>query len=282
MEITAIFWKNLDRFSQELQLGLSTLSTSLKMNPSDLSYARMVGEIPSAESLMALCRRYNIAMDDFFKEEFNVEDIARQIYLPSRPLPKKYHKANLSKTRTVINLLKYAEQKFPNLAYVILREHRVPVEIMNDPNISVNIKLMEDIVASLTACGFKAEDLVDMGKSSYFEYKDSPLGLRLRAHKNMEDMSVDLCENMAGQWEKNFNYQVYKVEANCITYRSRFTEECLDLSEEKIVGNEIIGHTKTGVFESFPYYLGYTNSVCKKTKSIYQGDGYDEHKVYFA
>lgn len=276
------FWRNISQIQNVLLLNDEGVAALLDINISGYLKLKNALKLPYFENVYNLCERLGTTQNSLYEGDVDLIQI-RNLYLGNFcELPAKYDYGKLSKSRTIINCLDYVELRYGmGTKLALLRSLNIDPRFFDSPDRDMNLNVLTDLCKQLEILGFTNEDYKNLGRRSYDVNKSTELGHIFSSYKNVYDLFEDICATLSTKFDKNFNYDISKIEGGAIYIQSRPTELAQDLLHTSNVGNNTICQTKLGVFGTFPKYLGYKNSDAIKTKCLYSGDSVLEYKITF-
>lgn len=283
MEYQNIFWDNLNEIQAMLALKDSELSELFELSFEEFSLLKLNNKSIELQRMDVFLDRIGMDLDSFFEGKFEKNQLQNFYYGPIDHLPARYNFAKFSKARTIINCLAYIEIKYGiEFKNSIVRSLNIDIRFFEDPERVMNTRLLRDLCATLKKYGLTDQDFLAMGRMSYHTNREGKLGAILRTHRNMGDLMEDMCENYSSYFDQNFDYFITGKDKGEIFIGFRPTEHALEyLRYNEMVTNQVC-FTKQGVFETFPRYLDYENSIVEKTKCMLEGNSYYEYKIYYS
>jgi len=283
MNLHKEFWNQLDSIQSTLLLDDVTMGEMFDLSALEFKSARKSDKSLSLEHLDILLDRAGLSIDSFFEGTYDSTQVRKKFFGDDLSLPERYTVAKYSKARTIINCLTFIELKFgTDFKNSVLRTLQLDVRFFDDPERELNINLLRDLCNLLLKLGMKSKDFINMGRMSYQVNRTSTMGEAFGAHKRVDDLMADICENHSVKFDKNFDYFITHKRRDEISIGSRPSERVLEHLSQDEIGSEEICLTKLGVFGSFPLYLNKVNSHALKTKCMRSGDPYYEYTVKFS
>ncbi|GEM_PF-5442920 len=283
MKLQEKFWLNLNQIQNILLLDDGSLCRILDISKETFLKAKSKQRPIELERMDYLFDRLGITIDHFIEENYDIAQARERFMGEQYALPARYSYAKFSKSRTIINCLKYIELSYgSNFKNSILRSLQIDPRFFDNPERLMNINVLTDFCVLLNKLGLNKEDFVAMGKMSYIVNNEGPLGERLRSHRNVNELFEDICSNESKNFDLNFDYYITRVSNGSIHVGSRPTEMALEYLNHAELGSNFVCDTKLGVFGSFPQYLGSKASYAEKTRCMREGHSYYEYKINYS
>ncbi len=282
MSFARNFWQSIERIQCILNIDDQELAKLINRNHFELIADKTCNRPLNMFELATISNKFGLTIDGLVHGQFDDEQIINNYHNLNPDLPNKYKEGKLSRLRTLINVLDYTALKLGDeCRQFLLQKLGVNEKLLNNPNKFTNIHLITDLCRHLKTVGLTKEDFINMGKYSYETNKNTDFGILLSKFNSAKNLYKFLLEDYTHMYDKNFKYQVTKVDNSGLVLETTFSEEALDTYRVKNFGNSTTCLTKIGVLSSMSQYIGLAPSPVKKTHCIYQGDTKTRYEISF-
>jgi predicted hydrocarbon binding protein len=281
-------WESLREIQDVLGSTEGELASLLGLSRSSYRRYRASGRSLPVESVFQLTDRLPIGFEKLMTGEIDFEALHEHSNGNLDYLPARYRDGDFSKRRTSVNALYFIENHLgPTAKKNLLKHFQVSAEAFRDPDRTINIHFITDVLNYLQRYGHQKESFVQIGRYSTDTNLRSHLAEVYAECRTPGEMYDKLINALIANYDENFQYRLTKLTSrNAVirVYQKPETEAALKL---KRYGCEPICWMRVGLTAALPRYNGLPEAVVNKTKCVFNGDECCEMEIdyefaYFA
>lgn len=280
--INARLWKILERIRVETGWSHQDLAGRLSLTLRQYHKNRAKAREVSASSLLNLSRELSLDMESLAYGKIDFLAFARQFHGDREYLPDRYSIGALSRRRSSVHLLKYADDSFgKEVTDEILRKLQVSRLVFDRPDDLISIHFPTDFCNSIHTMGVSPRFFVKMGVFSQEINRTTLIGEKLRGCSSL-DAAYDLQVNQLMKlYERNYKYHLKTVSKYVVAVEGAESEEVRDLLKVKHVGSPLTCLLKVGLANSIPRFFDLPEASTQETHCVHLGDSYCRFLINF-
>lgn len=185
----------------------------------------------------------------------------------------KYMTAPFSKRRVVTNILDFAEKiRGPLMRVRVNRYFQVSEHFWRDPDQTINIMLVQDILLYLKRFGFSNHDFYSMGSNVIITAQSSKLGRSLSQSRDPVEVYEHFFLEHIRELEQNCYYNIVQKSDRRLIVESRSNLSITEALQLKHLGNKEGCLVRSGTIAALTQFIGFQNSRVTEVKCVHRGD----------
>lgn len=277
------YWETLRRIQKTVKKSDPEFAAMLGMNSKRFTwYASRRRDLP-ASAIIELTQRLPVSFERVFLGTVDFNALAAHVNQKNASyIPERYRLAAFSKRRTSLNALYFIDKHYgKDLKRIVLSHLQVDEGVFNDPEASINIFFINDLLNYLTRYGHTAGHFVQIGKYSTDTNRLGPIGSALKECATPRTMYDKIVNELSTRFDENFDYRIVSLSDKSVVIQARQREQTEDGLKMKIYGSEPICWMRIGLCAAVPRYQGLPEASFRKTKCVHSGDECCEMELDF-
>ncbi len=266
-------------------LGLTArdLQKILKVSPVEFNAVVNKQTSIGLDSLFELSEFLELDLKSLINADYDKKSLYKHFHEDTTYLSEKYTMSATSNLRNAVSMLNFVKKKYgSDIMIEIMRKFQLTPELLNNPDLKVNMVLGTDIVEYLYKTFIDISAIEDMGKFASLSNSNTPFSEPMKNLRSSREAMEFMIEEVVKKYiEENFIWSLASINNNgCILEGSPNKDVCDEIGNLYHLSS-VASYYRRGFAATIPVHSNFPMTSVTTTSCISQGDACTRYEISF-